>query len=142
MNDDAGMNQNKGGRQFGADEYPLQELTNAVIAAAIYVHRKLGPGYLEQIYENALVIELESRGRVVERQKSFDVYYKGFLVGQHRLDLLVDDQVVLELKSVEALAAIHVAQLRSILKASGKRIGLLMNFNQPTLAKGLKRVIL
>jgi GxxExxY protein len=101
----------------------------------------MGPGYVEKIYENALVLELESRGHKVDRQITVDVAYRGKLVGQHRIDLLVDDLVVLELKSVEALANAHKAQLRSSLKAAGKRIGLLMNFNQETLTSGVKRVI-
>ena len=123
------------------DAYPLSDLTEKIIAAAVEVHRVLGPGYLEKIYENALVLELEHRGHTVAKQIELDVMYRGKLIGQHRLDLLVDDQVVLELKSVEALANTHKAQLRSTLKAANKKIGLLMNFNQETLTSGLKRVI-
>jgi GxxExxY protein len=123
------------------DAYPLSGLTKRIIAAAVEVHRAMGPGYVEKIYENALVLELESRGHKVDRQITVDVAYRGKLVGQHRIDLLVDDLVVLELKSVEALANAHKAQLRSSLKAAGKRIGLLMNFNQETLTSGVKRVI-
>jgi GxxExxY protein len=86
-------------------------------------------------------VELEARGHSVARQVTVEVSYRARPVGQHRIDLLVDDTVVLELKSVESLAAAHKAQLRSTLKAAGKRIGLLMNFSQPTLASGVKRVI-
>jgi GxxExxY protein len=125
-----------------ADEaYPLAELTDAIIAAAIEVHKTLGPGFIEKIYENALLIELRLRGHQLERQISTKVAYKGHKVGEHRLDLLVDQQVVVDLKSVEALAAVHAAQLRSTLKAFGKQVGLLLNFNQATLANGIKRVI-
>ncbi len=129
------------GEKFLEKFYPHQELTEQIIAAAIEVHRQLGPGYLEQIYENALVLELEHRGHDIKRQVSCNVSYRGQRIGQHRLDLLVDDQVVLELKSVDALAATHAAQLWSTLKAANKRIGLLMNFNQKMLTDGLRRVI-
>lgn len=128
-------------RAFSEDEYPLQDLTEAIIAAGIEVHQDLGPGFVEKIYENALATELGLRGHAVERQLVVQVHYRGQLVGQHRIDLLVDEQIVVELKSVEALAQVHKAQLRSILKAAGKRVGLLMNFNQATLTQGVKRVI-
>lgn len=121
--------------------YPHQELTDKIIAAAIEVHRELGPGFVEQIYENALSLELTKRGHGVKKQITCDVRYHDQLVGQHRLDLLVDNAVVLELKSVDAIVDVHVAQLRSTLKAAGKRIGLLMNFNQKMLVDGLRRVI-
>ena len=121
--------------------YPHQDLTQSIISAAIEVHRALGPGFLERIYENALCIELDARAHSVARQLVVDVKYRGCRVGQHRIDLLVDDKVVVELKSVEALASAHKAQLRSTLKAADKRIGLLLNFNRATLKEGLKRVI-
>lgn len=121
--------------------YPMQELTKAIIAAAIEVHRQLGPGFIESIYESALALELAQRGHKVGRQVSFDVTYRGQVVGQHRLDLLVDDEVVLELKAVRTLQDVHKAQLLSTLKAAGRRIGLLMNFNQTTLTTGIKRVV-
>jgi len=119
----------------------LQELTEKIISAAMAVHTSLGPGFLEQIYENALELELTNRGHQVQRQVWLDVLYRGHVVGQHRLDMLVDQEVVIELKSVEALAAVHKAQLRSTLKAAEKRIGLLMNFNQRKLRDGIRRVI-
>jgi GxxExxY protein len=126
---------------FPEREYPLQGLTEEVIAAAIEVHRQLGPGFVEKIYENALVLELQTQGHQVERQVTVDVSYRGQTVGQHPIDLLVDSEIVVELKSVEALAAAHKAQLRSALKAAGKRVGLLMNFNRATLKDGLRSVI-
>lgn len=128
-------------QEYPSSEYPLAELTEAIIAAAIEVHKNLGPGYLEKIYENALVIELEHRGHRVDRQQIIDVYYRDVPVGRHVLDLLVDQQVVIELKSVESLTSVHIAQVRSTLKAAQKRVGLLINFNQATLTSGLKRVI-
>ena len=129
------------GEEFCESEYPLQKMTDSIIAAAIDVHRELGPGFLEKIYENALVLELEARGHEVERQTTADVLFKGQKIGQHKVDILVDDEIVVELKSVEALVATHTAQLRSTLKAAGKRVGLLMNFNQATLTSGVRRVI-
>lgn len=135
------MKETRVGETFSSLEYPLQQLTDSIIAAAIAVHRALGPGFVERIYENALCIELTAMGHQVQRQLTVSVEYRGERVGQHRIDLLVDDQVVVELKSVEALAAAHKAQLRSTLKAAGKRIGLLMNFSRATLKDGLKRVI-
>ena len=128
------------GRSFSEEEYPLQELTNGIIAAAIDVHRQLGPGFLEKIYENAVVLELEDRGHKVERQLTCDVNFRGQVIGQHRLDLLVDDQVVIELKSVEALTKTHQAQLRSTLKAANKRVGLLINLGAESLQ--YKRLVL
>jgi GxxExxY protein len=128
-------------RQFNDIDYPLQELTEKIIGAAMAVHKELGPGFLERIYENALVRELESNGHNVEKQVVYDVFYKNALVGQHRLDVLVDGEIIVELKSVERILKVHVSQLRSTLKAAKKQIGLVINFNHDTLVRGLKRVI-
>ena len=128
-------------RDYPEEEYPLKSLTEAIISAAIAVHKELGPGFLEGIYENPLAIELQSRGHSVGRQLSLPVRYQGQEVGEHRLDMLVDDEIVVELKSVDALAAVHKAQLRGTLRAAGRQIGLLINFNQPTLVEGVRRVI-
>ena len=128
-------------QDYPDDVYPCQDLTGAIIAAAIEVHERLGPGFLESIYEHALALELSARGHKVARQVLFDVVYRGQVVGQHRLDLLVDERIVLELKAVQALADVHKAQLLSTLKAAGKKVGLLMNFNRTTLAPGIKRVV-
>ena len=128
-------------RCYPEKDYPHQALTEAIIEAAIAVHKELGPGFVESIYENALVLELLSRGHEVARQKCRKVCYRGQPVGEHRADLLVDDEVVVELKSVEASAEVHKAQLRSTLKAFAKKVGLLINFNQPTLSRGVRRVI-
>jgi len=106
------------------------------------VHRELGPGYLEQIYENALVHELSAKGMRVEQQKEAPVYYDGVQVGLHRADLIVEGCVVVELKSVEALTRVHMAQLLSTMKAVGVKVGLVMNFNQERLVDGLKRLVL
>ena len=103
-------------------------LTGQIINAIITVHQKLGPGFMENIYRNALTIELRKRGLDIKPEKEITVYYDGEIVGIHRLDILVEDAVVLELKTVETLHKSHYAQIRSYLKASGCKIGLLVNF--------------
>jgi GxxExxY protein len=119
----------------------LNALSHAVIGAAIEVHRTLGPGFLESVYEEALCVELRLRGITFERQVEIGVRYKGEPVGIGRLDILVADALIVELKAVETLAPIHEAQLLSYLKATGHRLGLLINFNIPVLRNGLKRII-
>jgi GxxExxY protein len=118
------------------------DVTGRVIGAAIEVHRHLGPGFLEEVYEQALCHELALRGIAYERQAPCVVVYKGVAVGEGRLDLLVEDAVVVELKAVDRLAPIHEAQLLSYLKATGKRLGLLLNFNTPAMRDGIKRIAL
>jgi len=117
-------------------------LTTAVIGSAIEVHRVLGPGYLESVYEQALAIELELRSILYERQKPISVDYKNHLVGDGRLDFLVGGRLIVELKAVDALAPIHAAQVMSYLKTMNLPLGLLINFNVPLLKHGIKRIIL
>jgi GxxExxY protein len=105
-----------------------EELTRIVIEGIIRVHQTLGPGFLESIYRNALLAELGSRGLEVEFEKPIVVYYLGEEVGRHRLDLLVEGMLILELKTVEDLSKAHYAQARSYLKATGLRTALLVNF--------------
>jgi GxxExxY protein len=113
-----------------------------VIGAAIAVHRELGPGLLESAYEACLVYELRQRGVRVEQQIPRPVFYKGLqLECGYRLDLLVEDQVIVELKAVEALLPIHEAQLLTYLKLRKLRLGLLINFNVPILKNGIKRLL-
>jgi GxxExxY protein len=119
----------------------LDELAYAVIGAAIEVHRLLGPGFLESVYEEALCVELTLRGIRFARQLPIGVQYKGQKVGEARLDLVVDDSLVVELKAVDGIAPIHVAQILSYLKATRLRLGLLISFNVTTLRRGVKRVI-
>jgi GxxExxY protein len=118
------------------------QLAREVIGAAIEVHRVLGPGYLESLYEEALAIELTSRDVPFERQKSLAVDYKGAPVGNGRLDFLVGGRVVVELKAVECFLPIHKAQVISYLKGMHLPLGLLINFNVPILKDGLKRIVL
>jgi GxxExxY protein len=119
----------------------LDRLARDVIGAAIEVHRILGPGLLEAVYEEALCVELGLRGIVFTRQPTIGVMYKGHPVGQSRLDLLVNGALVVELKAVDGLHEIHKAQVISYLKSSGHRLGLLINFNVIVLKDGIKRII-
>ena len=121
--------------------YPESELTHRIIGCSIEVHRALGPGYLECVYETALVHELRKQGMSVDRQKIVKVYYDGQEVGEHRIDLIVENKVVLELKSVEEVAKKHVAQVISTLKAAGAKVALLMKFNEVKLTDGIQRIV-
>jgi len=121
-------------------ELVLQELTDRVLNAAVTVHRGLGPGFLESLYEAAMVHELTKRGHAVERQKPIPVLYDGVVIGEHRLDLLVDHAVVVELKACKAIEDIHLATARSYLKATGCRVALILNFAEPKL--GIRRIVL
>jgi GxxExxY protein len=126
------------------DEPPphLDRIAHAVIGAAIEVHRHLGAGHLEVVYERALLIELELRGIRARRQVALNVLYKGVIVAESQIDLLVEDVLVVELKSVERLAEVHRAQVLSYLKMGGFQLGLLINFNEALLRNGVRRVIL
>ena len=120
-----------------------KEISDVVIGSAIDVHQALGPGLLESAYESCLFHELISRGVWVERQKELAIKYKDHLVdGGFRLDLLVDHEVVVEIKAVEQIMPIHEAQLMTYLKLANKRVGLLINFNVTRLKDGLIRRVL
>ena len=120
----------------------VDAFARAVIGAAIEVHRHLGPGYLESVYEEALAIEFALRDIPFERQKPVPVNYKSHTVGQARVDFLVGDSVVLELKALEILLPIHTAQVISYLKATRCAVGLLINFDVPALRDGIRRGVL
>jgi GxxExxY protein len=120
-----------------------EQLTADIIGAAIEVHRALGPGLLESAYEECLHQELLLRELSVQRQVSLSVVYKGVALDcGYRMDLIVAGAIVIELKCVESLSAIHEAQLLTYLKLSGKQVGLLINFNVPVLKDGIRRRIL
>jgi GxxExxY protein len=121
----------------------LNRITEQIIGAAIEVHRVLGPGLLESAYEECLCHELRLRGVAFERQRPLPVAYKGikFDCG-YRLDLLVADAVVVEIKAVESIAPIHEAQLLTYLKLGSWKLGLLINFNVPVLKDGIRRRVL
>lgn len=122
-------------------EKRVDELAHAVIGAAIEAHRHLGPGFLESVYEEALCLELAERQVPFERQKEINVLYKGRPIGKQRIDLMVGDVLVVELKAIDALAEIHKAQIISYLKATCLPLGLLINFNVPVLKNGIQRVV-
>jgi len=124
-------------------ETPREDrITDKIIGAAIEVHRVLGPGLLESAYEECLCYELSLRELKFKRQVPLPVAYKGIkLACGYKMDLLVDDLVVVELKTVEGLLQVHSAQLLSYLRLSGKPVGLLINFNSPTIKSGLKRIV-
>lgn len=119
----------------------VNELTERIIGCAIEVHRELGPGLLEGTYESALAIELESAGLRVNRQPVFPVLYKGKTIGEYRLDLIVQDLAVVEVKSVERHDPVFEAQILTYLRVTGKKVGLLINFNRRLLKDGIKRFI-
>ena len=121
----------------------INEITEAVIGAAIEVHRHVGPGLLESVYQICLAKELTLRNIPFEQEKSLRIEYKGiYLDGGYRLDFLVDQRVVIELKAVDSLLPIHEAQLLTYLKLTGCKTGLLINFNVPILKFGIKRMVL
>ncbi|MCY4062033.1 MAG: GxxExxY protein [Chloroflexi bacterium] len=121
------------------DEDPL---TYEIIGAAIEVHRGLGAGLLEELYEQAFCIELEDRKLIYERQRHIDVLYKGRNIGDMYVDIVIENSVVVELKSVKRLNPIHVAQLMTYMKLLNLKKGLLINFNVRFLREGIKRIVL
>lgn len=120
----------------------LNQLTEAIIGAAIEVHRTLGPGLLESSYEAALCVELEARGLRYLRQHSIPLRYRDKPIGEYRLDLLVEDAVIVEVKSVERIDPVFMFQVLTYLRAASKKIGLLINFNSRFLKDGIRRYIL
>ena len=121
----------------------INELTGDVIGAAIEVHKILGPGLLESAYEECLCHELRLRSIRFERQRELPIEYKGVTLDcGYRLDVVVENKVILELRAREALEPIHEAQLLTYLKLTGIKMGLLINFNVPMLRQGIKRLVL
>lgn len=121
----------------------IQQVAKQVVDAAFMVHKTLGPGFLESVYEACLVHELESRKIGFSRQVTLPVHYKQVTVDAGlRLDLLVEDVVVVEIKAVEIILPVHEAQLLTYLKLTGKRLGLLINFNVPLIKDGIRRRVL
>jgi GxxExxY protein len=118
------------------------ELSERVIGAAIEVHRHLGPGLTESLYEAALCQEFDLRSIPYLRQVTVDVIYKGKTIGATRIDLLVDNQLILELKACDSLTTVHRAQCITYLNVTGKTVALLINFNVGALKDGIKRVVL
>ena len=124
------------GRAYG---HPFEVLSRKIIGVAIKVHRELGPGFLEHIYEEALKLELSNNKLKFECQKEIKIKYFGKEIGSHRLDLIIESKIILELKAVKEFNDIHFAQLRSYLKATQLKVGLLLNFAKPTLE--IRRIV-
>lgn len=122
--------------------YPHRDLTEEIISAAIEVHRELGSAYKETVYQVALAHEFSLRQMPFEREKTIKVTYKDIIVGTHKLDFLVDDKVVVELKVAQAILDVHVSQVISYLAASKKKVGLIVNFAEQRLVDGVKRIVL
>jgi len=114
------------------------EITHRIIAAAVEVHRELGPGFLEAVYEQTLAVEFALRGVAFIRQKPVPLFYRDHQIGEHRLDFLVEEKIIVELKAVETIDNVHFAIVRSYLKATGLADGLILNFSTMPLA--VKRV--
>ena len=121
------------------DKYPERDLTEKIIGAAFNVSNTLGAGFLEKVYENALVVELTRSSISVEQQKTYQVAYEGTVVGNYVADLVVDGRVIVEVKAAKQLDAVHDAQLLNYLKATGIRVGLLLNFGRAKLQ--VKRLV-
>jgi GxxExxY protein len=116
------------------------KITDAIIAAAITVHRELGPGFIESVYEQALAVEFALQGIAFIRQKPIPLFYRDHQIGEHRLDFLVEDKIVIELKAIDLLQNVHFAVVRSYLKASGLVDGLILNFSSmPLTVKRVRR---
>lgn len=120
----------------------LDNLTETIISAAINVHKALGPGLLESAYEACMVYDLAQAGLMIERQKPLPIIYRGVkLECGYRLDLVVENEVIIEIKSVDSILPIHKAQLLSYLKLAGNKVGLLINFNVKVLKDGINRIV-
>jgi GxxExxY protein len=120
--------------------HEFEALSGQILEAAVAVHKTLGPGYLEGVYQKAMEVALRHRSIAFAEQKEIRIVFEEEEVGLHRLDLIVGNEIIVELKAVKALQDIHHAQVKSYLKATGLRVGLLLNFNAPTLV--IKRIVL
>ncbi len=119
--------------------HEFEALSGMILEAALAVHKALGPGFLEGVYQKAMAAALRHRGISFDDQKEVHIFFEGEEVGLHRLDLMLADEIVVELKAVKALEDIHYSQVKSYLKATGLHVGLLLNFNAPTLV--IKRIV-
>jgi GxxExxY protein len=130
------------GPNLSNGKYPLKETTERIIGCAVRVHKELQGGFVEEVYERAMVHELRKSGLQVERQRVFPVTYDGVLVGEHRADMIVNESVAVELKAVRQLTDQHSSQLLSTMKAARTKVGLLINFNEARLVNGVRRFVL
>ncbi|HET6267932.1 MAG TPA: GxxExxY protein [Acidobacteriota bacterium] len=124
---------------MNTDQHRWNALTKEIIGCGLRISNALGCGFLEKVYENAMVVELRKARLRIEQQKAFEIVYAGTLVGVYSADLIVESSVIVEIKAVKSFDAIHEAQLLNYLKATGIRLGLLMNFGIPRL--GIRRLI-
>jgi GxxExxY protein len=120
----------------------LESLIRLVIGCCVTVHRELGPGLLEAVYPRAIAMDLDEHGICYSMEKTVPIRYRGRILCHQRIDLFVDDRLVVEVKSVERLIPIHVAQVINYLRVTGSRAGLLINFNVPLLKHGIRRIVL
>ena len=127
---------------MGPDPSALNALSHQIIAAAIEIHSTIGPGLLESVYRTCLIHELRTAGMTVDSEKLVPISYKGLILeGSYRIDLLVNEQIILELKAVEQVLPVHQAQLLSYLRLTNKPLGLLINFNVQRVVQGVRRVV-
>ncbi len=124
------------------DMKELNKITEKIIGCAIEVHKILGPGLLESLYEKALYCEFKLEHLSYKNQLIIPIMYKGIKLGEHRIDTLVENEIIIELKAVSKIEPVFEAQLLSYLRLTGKKLGLLINFNVPILRDGIKRIIL
>ena len=125
------------------DHHSMERLGHSIVTAGLNVHKSLGPGLLESAYERCLVHELQSQGLVVQRQVFLPIHYNGTEIDAgYRLDLLIEQQIIVEVKAVESLSHLHVAQVLTYLKLSGYRVAFLMNFNVALFKLGVRRLVL
>ena len=120
--------------------HEFEALSGQILEAAVAVHKALGPGFLESVYQKAMEVALRNRGIIFDYQKEVRIFFEEEEVGLHKLDLIVEGRIIVELKAVKNLDDIHFAQVKSYLKATRLHIGLLLNFNAPTLT--IKRIVL
>ena len=127
--------------KYRINEYPFKDITEKIILCAREIHSNLGPGLLESVYEEALGYEFDLREIKYQRQREIGLRYKGKIIGNHRLDFLVEGEIILEIKASDGISDIYIAQVLTYLRATKKRVGLLINFNVERLKDGLRRLI-
>ncbi|NTW59966.1 MAG: GxxExxY protein [Nitrospirae bacterium] len=120
----------------------LNAITENIIGCAIEVHRNLGPGLLESVYDKAMCYEIGAKGMRFQNQLVVPILYKGTTLGEHRIDMIVEDEIIVELKAVDRMDPVFKAQILSYMRMTNKKLGLLINFNVPYLKDGIQRIIL
>ena len=136
------MHEHEAARRFTPIPVATELVSNQVIGATLEVHRALGPGFLEKIYHEALCLELHARGVRFERERAVAVTYRGVAIPGQRIDLIVEECVLVELKATSRLDMVHDAKVISYLRTTGLRLGLLLNFNGRTMKEGVRRIVL